>query len=137
AGMPVVGLLLGRGLADAIGRQASWLAAVLLAAAGVYAIIQARSGGAGAPSRSSRPLALAVTGLALSADNLIVGFALGTYQVSVAGGAIVFGAVSTAMSLAGLEVGARLGRIAGEKGELAGGVVLVGIGVAIGLGAFS
>ncbi len=51
---------------------------------------------------------LLASGLALSADNLIAGFVLGSYQVGVLAGAIVFGAVSVAMSLAGLEFGARI-----------------------------
>ena len=48
----------------------------------------------------------------------------------------MFGTVSTVMSLAGLEFGARIGQRAGERGELLGGAVLVGVGLAIGFGAF-
>jgi manganese efflux pump family protein len=77
---------------------------------------------------------VAISGFALSLDNLIAGFALGSYQVNLMTGALVFGAVSIAMSLAGLEFGARLGNWAGDSGELIGGVVLVGVGLAIGFG---
>jgi len=35
-------------------------------------------------------------------DNLVIGFALGTYGVGILEGALVIGAVSVAMSLAGL-----------------------------------
>ncbi len=77
---------------------------------------------------------VAISGFALSLDNLIAGFALGSYQVNLITGALVFGAVSIAMSLAGLEFGARLGGLAGDSGELIGGVVLVGVGLAVGFG---
>jgi putative Mn2+ efflux pump MntP len=44
------------------------------------------------------------------------------------------------MSLAGLELGAKLGSVLagtfGEHGELAGGVVLAAVGIAIAAGAF-
>jgi manganese efflux pump family protein len=38
------------------------------------------------------------------------------------------------MSLAGLELGERIGMHAGRRGELLGGLVLIGVGVAIGGG---
>jgi putative Mn2+ efflux pump MntP len=77
---------------------------------------------------------IGVSGFALSLDNLIAGFALGSYQMNLVTGALVFGVVSIVMSLAGLELGAKLGNWAGDGGELIGGVVLVGVGVAIGTG---
>lgn len=78
---------------------------------------------------------LLVTGLALSIDNLAVGFALGAYHVSVVLAAVVIGAVSVALSLIGLELGSRLGTRTGERGELIGGLVLIGVGIAIAAGA--
>ncbi len=57
---------------------------------------------------------LLVTGIALSFDNLAVGFALGTYHVSLPAAAAVIGTVSVVMSLAGLELGARIGMRAGS-----------------------
>jgi len=77
---------------------------------------------------------IGVSAFALSLDNLIAGFALGSYQMNLITGALVFGIVSIGMSLAGLELGAKLGNWAGDSGELIGGVVLVGVGVAIGTG---
>ena len=77
---------------------------------------------------------IGVSAFALSLDNLIAGFALGSYQMNLITGALVFGVVSIGMSLAGLELGAKLGNWAGDGGELIGGVVLVGVGVAIGTG---
>jgi manganese efflux pump family protein len=140
AGMPIVGLLIGHGLAGQIGRQARWLAAGLLIAAGCYSVL----GGLRADRAARREreqggvpqlLRLLGSGLALSLDNLVVGFALGSYQVGVLAGTVVIGAVSVAMSLAGLEFGARIGRRAGERGQVVGGVILAGVGLAVGFGA--
>jgi manganese efflux pump family protein len=47
---------------------------------------------------------------------------------------IVIGAVSVALSLAGLELGARIGAAAERHGELAGGLVLIGVGAAVAAG---
>ena len=46
----------------------------------------------------------------------------------------LIGAVSVAMSLVGLELGSRIGTQLGRRGELVGGVILVGVGVAIASG---
>jgi|ERR1700722_14908136 len=152
AAMPIIGLLIGHDLATSIGRQAKLIAALLLAGVGCYGIIKAirdrakanrqdpaDQAGAANPAGDQQParqewIRLAVSGLALSLDNLIAGFALGSYQVNLIAGALAFGVVSVLLSLAGLELGARLGGRAGGNGELIGGVVLVGVGLAVGFG---
>ena len=137
-GMPLIGLLLGHSLAASLGDAAHWIGAGLLIATGLYAFIQAvrnRETGNHDGGPADLPIRrMLITGLALSIDNLAVGFALGTYHVSVALAAIVIGIVSVAMSLLGLELGSRAGRRAGESGELIGGIVLIGVGIAIATG---
>jgi manganese efflux pump family protein len=137
AGMPILGLLAGRGLATTLGRAAHWVGAGLLIATGGYALVQAirhRGSPEGGVPSGWRTGRLLLTGIALSIDNLAVGFALGTLHVSLAVTVIVIGAVSVTMSLIGLELGRRIGDWAGELGEVAGGVVLIGVGVAIATG---
>jgi putative Mn2+ efflux pump MntP len=48
--------------------------------------------------------------------------------------AIVIGVVSVALSLLGLELGSRIGTRTGDRGELIGGIVLIGVGIAIATG---
>jgi manganese efflux pump family protein len=138
--MPIVGLLLGRSLASTLGHATHWIGAALLIGTGFYATVQAiRS-----PHRSQdqdppvpagqRTGRLLVTGAALSIDNLAVGFALGTFHISLAVAAVIIGAVSVTLSLIGLEVGNRIGVKTAERGELLGGLVLIGVGVAIATG---
>jgi manganese efflux pump family protein len=55
-------------------------------------------------------------------------------HVSLAVAAVTIGTVSITMSLAGLELGSRLGAKTGEHGELPGGLVLIGVGIAIASG---
>ncbi|SEL51236.1 manganese efflux pump MntP family protein [Streptacidiphilus jiangxiensis] len=137
--MPIVGLALGHAVADSLGHVTRWIGAGLLIATGAYALWQARGG----PEQSASSAVgfgqswgrLLVSGLALSVDNLAVGFSLGSYRVGLLTAALVIGAVSVALTLLGLELGGRLGAVAGQRGELLGGAILVGVGVAVAAGA--
>jgi putative Mn2+ efflux pump MntP len=152
--MPIIGLLAGRGAAGALGHATRWLGAALLIATGVYSLVQAlrsardaastgtpssgppSSGPSSAPppSEPQRLGPLLVTGLALSLDNLAVGFALGAVHVSLPVAVIVIGAVSVTLSLLGLELGQRLSTQIGGRGEILGGLVLIGVGIAVAAG---
>ena len=156
AGMPVLGVALGRGMASSLGHVAHWLGGAALVVIGVTGLVLAwrgpRPGGgpgllmrprlrpapgrpaAGRPSwRLGRVVA---SGLALSADNLAAGFALGAYHTGLAVAATVFGVVSVVMSLAGLELGAMLGAGASDRCELVASVMLIAIGFAVAAGVF-
>jgi len=143
AGMPIVGLILGEQLAGPLGHAARWVGGGLLIAVGGYALVSAyraqRRPAAGDAAKQPQlsHVRLLLGGLALSLDNLVVGFALGTYNTSIIEGAIVIGVVSVVLSLIGLELGARMGRWAGERGEQLAGVMLISVGIAIAAGALS
>ena len=137
AGMPVLGLALGDDLAAGLGQLARWLGGAVLIAVGVVSLILARRGGPPGGGTQGRPWRLGrivASGLALSADNLAVGFALSTYRTGLLVAAMVFGAVSVAMSLAGLELGAKLGTAVGDRSELLASAMLIAVGAAIAAG---
>jgi putative Mn2+ efflux pump MntP len=157
AGMPIVGLVVGAGVASGVGHAARWIGAVVLIVIGLVTVIQAlrqpaEPARAASPPDSAPPTPdsavstpgqpdhtdslgrLILSAFALSLDNLAAGFALGTMHVGVAEGAIVIGAVSVVLSLAGLELGGRIGAAAGRRSEQIGGAILVGVGVAIAAG---
>ena len=137
AGMPVLGLVVGHQLAHELGRTSRWFGGTILIATGLYAVFQAsKASGPVAHLDNARRGKLALSALALSIDNLATGFALGTRHISLLLAASLIGAVSVAMSLVGLELGSRLGARLGQRGELLGGVLLVGVGVAIASGTF-
>lgn len=161
AGMPVAGLVLGHSLAAGLGQAARWLGAAALIIVGAAGLRQAwrsrrRDSGPGSgpggsglawggpggrglggeEARSWRTGRVLVSGLALSGDNLAAGFVLGAYRTPLAVAAVVFGLVSVAMSLAGLELGARLGIVTGDRSELIASAMLIAVGVAIAVGVF-
>jgi manganese efflux pump family protein len=135
-GMPIAGLALGHGLAQALGHSTRWISAGLLIATGAWTLAQgARGNGQAALAPDSqRNWRLILTGLAISVDNLAVGFALGAFHVNLAVAAVIIGSVSVALSLIGLELGAQIGAKAGQRGELLGGLVLIAVGAAIAAG---
>jgi manganese efflux pump family protein len=138
AGMPLAGLAIGVQLAGTIGSAGRWTAAALLVAVGAYGLVTSLRGGSeGIAASSAKPGRLILIGLALSLDNLVVGFALGSYNVSIIEGALVIGLVSVSLSLLGLELGARIGGWAGERGEQLAGVMLIAVGAVIGAGVLS
>jgi manganese efflux pump family protein len=134
--MPLVGLILGQAVAGYIGHElAGYVAGGILVLTGVYTILQARQ--VKSEDRVPRKLQthrLIITALALSIDNLAVGFALGGLGVQILLAAATIGVISVAMSLAGLELGHRLGRRVEEWSEEIGGAVLILVGVAIATG---
>jgi putative Mn2+ efflux pump MntP len=148
AGMPVLGVVLGQSVASGLGQAARWLGAAALIIIGTVSLLQAwrshdsgrgsdsGSGRGGGQARSWRTGRLLISGLALSIDNLAAGFVLGAYHTSLAVAAVVFGLVSVAMSLAGLELGARLGIVTGDRSELIASAMLIAVGAAIAAGAF-
>jgi manganese efflux pump family protein len=149
AGMPVIGLLIGHRFAADLGQAVRWPGAILLMLVGVSGLVRSvrdsrrnpadRPGDQAAASPGSPPglPRLLLSGLVLSLDNLVVGFALGTYQIGIVAGAILIGVVSVAMSLAGLELGGLLGRWVGRRSEQMSGLILIMVGAAIAGGALS
>ena len=144
AGMPVLGLLLGHGLADSLGLVARWLGGAVLIAFGAFGLIHARreagqeQGTPSDPGEQERPWRIGrmlIGGLVLSGDNLAAGFALGAYHTNLVVAAAVFGVVSVVMSLVGLELGARIGAAAGERSELIACTLLIVVGIVIAAGA--
>jgi len=153
AGMPVLGLVLGHALAASLGQAARWLGGGVLIAFGAWGLVhawRAPDGGApdggapeggapdgGAPDGGAgrQPIGRQLAGgLVLSGDNLAAGFALGAYHTGIVVAAVVFGVVSVAMSLAGLELGARIGAAAGERSELIACALLIVVGIVIAVG---
>jgi len=68
-------------------------------------------------------------GLSVSIDALAVGFTLGTRGTNLVLTVLTFGFTAGAMTLCGLLLGSWLGRWIGERAQLLGGVILVGIGI--------
>jgi putative Mn2+ efflux pump MntP len=133
--MPIIGLLLGQAVAGHLGHIAKYVGSAILIVVGGYTIWQGRR----VPNEPRVPARirthrLLVTALALSIDNLAVGFALAVYQINIVLAAVTMGVISVALSLLGLELGSRLGTRVEKWSEELGGGVLVLVGLAIGVG---
>ncbi len=133
--MPVLGLLLGHSLAAVFGSAVTPVAGAMLGIAGAYAIVTGlRHDGGVATNPKLGFRQLVPIAVALSIDNLVIGFALGTYHVNLVVAAVTIAVVSVTLSLLGLELGGQLGDRLGKWSEVVGGAILVLVGVAIGTG---
>lgn len=131
--MPILGLLAGRTLAGELRGYGRYVGAALLVATGIYTVVAGlRAGQEGRRTITGR--ALVLTALALSFDNLVVGFALGVYHVNLVLAGVLIGTISVAMSLLGLQLGQRLGGRVEQWSDELGGIVLVLVGVALAAG---
>jgi putative Mn2+ efflux pump MntP len=69
--------------------------------------------------------------IATSIDALAVGLTLAMLGVDIWYPSVTIGIVTGCLSLIGFRVGSRLGRALGKRMEIAGGVLLIGLGVRI------
>jgi manganese efflux pump family protein len=139
ATMPLVGLLVGHGSAHSLGQATRYVGGGLLAAAGLWSLVEARRTDGVVPVDGDDALRkvgqrlgpLLVTGFALSIDNLVVGFGLGVTKTPLVASLLVFAVVSVGLSLAGLELGRTLGARMQKRAEWVAGVVLIAVGALI------
>lgn len=136
AGMPIIGLLAGHRSAQSIGQAGAYVGGGLLVAVGGYTFLQGRVHATTRAPVSAGAGALIVTAAALSIDNLVVGFALGTQRLSLGVAVAVIAGVSVGMSLVGLELGNWLGVVVEKWSQQIGGAVLILVGAAIAAGLF-
>lgn len=130
--MPILGWLAGLTLERFIRSFDHWLAFVLLAFIGGKAILEAvRGGNAEARGDPTKGMSLIVLSVATSIDALAVGLSFGVLHVEVWYPSVVIGVVAGGMTTLGMRIGSRLGARFGRRMEIAGGLVLVGIGVKI------
>ena len=129
---PVAGLLVGRHLSNLVGTAAGYIAAGILIFVGLLAIKEARSDDDDdkkPPSVEGKKLLL--TGLSVSLDELAVGFSLGFLHVALGPTLLYIALQAFLITFLGLRLGAHLGARMEEKAELASGIVLTLLGIAL------
>jgi putative Mn2+ efflux pump MntP len=141
AAMPLVGLLIGHSSAHGLGQATRYIGGGLLAAAGLWSFVEAlRSVDPAAGDDAVQDAlqragqgsgALVMSGLALSVDNLVIGFGLGVTKTPLVASLLVFAIVSVGLSLAGLELGRTLGARMQGRADWVAGVVLIAVGALI------
>lgn len=131
--MPVIGWLAGIGMKSFISGWDHWIAFGLLTFVGGKMIYEAveieeeREGG-GSPFDTGTLFMLAV---ATSIDALAVGITFSVLSVSIILPVIIIGLVTFAVSAAGVQLGVKGGHFFENKIEIAGGLILFGIGLKI------
>lgn len=138
--MPCIGWLSGSGFSDIIGRFAPWIAFILLGFIGAKMIWEAFSEKEQEICGPLNNKLLTLLAIATSIDALAVGitfaamdfgFAAGGIGAAAVPSSLVIGVVAFAMSTVGVYIGHKSGNLFGNKAEIAGGLVLIAIGIKI------
>ena len=128
--MPIVGWLAGGQLAGQIEGYDRWAAFALLGYVGGKMLWEARAEkdrqNSNDPTRGLRLLTLS---LATSIDALAVGMSMAFLGVSVWFPSVVIGIVTATLTAVGITFGGRIGSRWGQWAEIAGGIVLILIGL--------
>jgi putative Mn2+ efflux pump MntP len=130
--MPVIGWFAGTTIEHFIAAYDHWVAFGLLGFVGIRMLLSGfNPEDDGQKNDPSRGWSLILLSLATSIDALAVGFSLGIVGIIIWYPAVVIGVVTGLVSLLGLQLGNRLGEKFGKRMEIAGGIVLILIGVKI------
>jgi putative Mn2+ efflux pump MntP len=121
--MPLVGLLIGRQIGESVGDVAELVGAVALGGYGLFLVISALRNPE--PDELDHPWALFGIPLTLSLDNLFAGASLGLLGLSPWFSATVFGVMTAAMSLVGLQLGRAAARLIRIRADLLSGITLI------------
>lgn len=129
--MPVLGWYLGQGVVTRIQSVGYWVAFALLVLVGGHMLWEALQAGskpveAADPTRGWKLFFLSI---ATSIDALAVGVSFSMLGFSIWLPATVIGVITAGVTALGLQLGCRLGNALGRKMDLAGGLVLIAIGV--------
>jgi putative Mn2+ efflux pump MntP len=129
--MLAIGWFLGSAIARLLHGLDAWMAFALLILVGGNIVRNAFRGEEEKrsildPTRGWKLIFLSV---GTSLDALAVGISLAMVNVSIARSALVVGLVSFGMTLLGMVIGQRIGTVWGRRAELAGGIVLILIGL--------
>lgn len=132
--MPLIGYLLGTNFADYIEAFDHWIAFVLLGFIGGKMTIEAIRDKDEDEAEKTDVLKigeLTVMAIATSIDALAVGITFAFLKVNILLSVLLIGVTTFALSLAGVLLGNKFGAKYKSKAELAGGIILVLIGVKI------
>lgn len=134
--MPTIGFFGGVTFAQYISPVDHWIALCLLAFIGgnmIYGSIKemrALPEDAPCPKKFTMK-SLALQALATSIDALVVGVGFAVMQVEIGIAASFIGLITFSCCLVGAFLGKRFGRLLGNRAEILGGIILIGIGLNI------
>ena len=129
--LPLGGIALGDALHHLFGSTFQKIGAALLLLLGARMTLEAfhRDPDLLRPPLSAGPFKLLAFAFSVSLDSLSVGLSLGSLHIHALLAALLFGALSGILSLAGLYLGRQATHALGDYGQAAGGAVLVVLGL--------
>jgi len=128
--MSVVGWIGGSTVSGIVAAYDHWIAFGLLAFIGLRMIREGLAPPSCAPARAGSGQ-LVILGIATSIDALAVGLSFAFLDRPIAFPVASIGIVTTALSYVGVHIGRRAGSLLQSKASLAGGTILIGIGLRI------
>ena len=131
--MPLIGYLLGSSLEQYIRSVDHWVVFLLLAFIGGKMIVETVRGGeeASCPCGRAWLTGLLLLALATSIDALAVGLSFAFLRVQILPAVCLIGATTFALSVGGVALGVRFGTRFQKQAGIAGGVILVLIGLKV------
>ena len=131
--MPILGWGLGSLASPFLLNLNNWIAAALLIGIGGHMIVEARQIEEAEQKNPLKPAILLTLAVATSLDAFAVGLTLSMLQVSIIRPVLIIGAVTFVMAFAGAYIGELFGHLFEKKLEIAGGILLIGMGLKIGI----
>lgn len=131
AAMPSLGYILGVGFQSRIQAVDHWIAFVLLVFIGLNMVRESRDQEAEHVDPSVGFKVMVILAIATSIDALAVGVTFAFLQVNIVPAVCFIGTVTFLLSVIGVKVGNVFGTRYKSRAELAGGLILIAIGVKI------
>ena len=132
AAMPLIGVALGAPIGHAIGGTADYIAAVLIAALGLYMLLTDADQDDRLLSLTRRGLpGAALLGIGISLDELAIGFSAGLLRLPIPALVIAVAAQAFILTQIGVRLGGRVGERMREGAEKLAGAALIALGVVL------
>ncbi len=130
--MPVLGWLAASSFSQYIRSFDHWIAFLLLAFIGGKMLFESlRGGGEECPPRKLTLRSLLMLAIATSIDALAVGVSFALIEVNIWTSSLLIGCVTFLLCALGVLLGRKLGNLLGKWAEIAGGIILILIGLKI------
>jgi putative Mn2+ efflux pump MntP len=130
--MPVLGWLAGSAIHNILSAFDHWIAFGLLFLVGGKMILESfRRPEAKIHSDPTRGFSLLALSVATSIDALAVGLSLAFLSINIWWPSVIIGLVAALATATGLKIGDALGKAAGRRAELLGGLIIIAIGLKI------
>ena len=129
--MPIIGYFLGSAFEDVVKNVDHWIALILLFAIGLNMIKESRDDELDKRNDKVNFKTMIVLAIATSIDALAVGITFAFFEVNLLLSILLIGVITFILSIIGVKIGNKFGDKFQNKAELAGGIILILIGLKI------